>query len=296
VPVIECVPNISEGRRPEVIARCGDAIRGAGARLLDVSADAAHNRCVFTFVGDAPTLGRAAAELFDCAIASIDLRRHQGEHPRLGAVDVVPFVPIEDATMDECVALARRVGARVAARHQLPVFLYEDAALIPDRRRLEEIRRGGFEGLAAKLQQPAWRPDFGPAAPHPSAGATVIGARPPLIAFNINLRTDDLSVAKSIAATIRESSGGLPFVKAMGVRLADRGMVQVSMNLTNFRQTSMRRVFDEVAREASRVGVDIDGSEIVGLAPREALEGTTPADLKLEGRDWILEDRLNNLS
>ena len=209
--------------------------------------------------------------LFEHAVAAIDLRTHKGEHPRLGAVDVVPFIPIEGVTMEECVALAREVAQEVAARFDLPVYLYEDAASTPARRNLEDIRRGEFEGLAAKMRQPEWKPDFGPSHPHESAGATVIGARMPLVAYNINLATDRLEVAKKIAAAIRMSSGGYRYVKAMGIALDDRGVVQVSMNLTNYEKTPIFRVFETVKREAARYGVNVLESEIVGLVPSAAL-------------------------
>ncbi len=295
MPIIESIPNVSEGRRPEVIARIAEAIRGVrGARLLDHSADASHNRSVFTLVGDAASLEAATIALFDQAISSIDLRTHQGEHPRLGAVDVVPFVPIEGASMADCVALAKRVGAAVAERFGVPVYLYEEAAANAARRNLEDIRRGEFEGLAAKMADPAWRPDFGPAAPHPSAGASVIGARMPLIAYNINLDTDRLDVAKKIAAAVRHSSGGLRYVKAMGVRVEGRNLAQVSMNLTNYQQTPMFRVFEMVKREAARYGVSIVESEIVGLVPSAALVSSAEYYLQLErfGADQILEHKL----
>jgi glutamate formiminotransferase / 5-formyltetrahydrofolate cyclo-ligase len=279
--LIECVPNVSEGQRPEVVARCADAVRAGGAALLDVHVDAAHNRSVFTFAGRPDRVQTSTLALFDAALAAIDLRQHRGVHPRLGAIDVVPFVPLQGATMAECVALAREVAATVADRHGLPVYLYEEAAREPSRRRLEDIRRGQFEGLAEKLRQPGWAPDFGPAAPHPSAGAAVIGARHPLIAFNVNLATDRLDIAKAIAAAVRERSGGLPAVKALGLPLAERGIVQVSMNLTNFRETSIAEVFDAVAREAARHGVTVLASELVGLVPAEALAAAGAARVHL---------------
>jgi glutamate formiminotransferase / 5-formyltetrahydrofolate cyclo-ligase len=281
--IIECIPNVSEGRRTEVVARLVAAIRNTdGVRLLDVSSDASHNRSVLTVVGDREPLRTAVLALFDAAVGTIDLRTHQGEHPRLGAVDVVPFVPIEGVTMAECVALAREVATAVAERFGLPVFLYEEAAESPLRRNLEDIRRGEFEGLAAKMATPEWRPDFGPSTPHESAGATVIGARMPLIAYNINLNTDRLEVARKIAAAIRHSSGGLRYVKAMGVRVDDRNLAQVSMNLTNYAKTPIHRVFDMVAREAARYGVTILESEIVGLVPSAALIDTAAYYLQLE--------------
>src|SRR6266849_4126381 len=297
--LIECIPNVSEGRRPEVVAAMADAIRRApGVRLLDFSSDASHNRSVFTLVGDAGGVEQAVLALFERAVAAIDLRTHKGEHPRLGAVDVVPFVPIEGVTMAECVALAKHVGAAVAARFTVPVYLYEDASDNPARKNLEDIRRGEFEGLAAKMASPDWTPDFGPASPHPSAGASVIGARMPLIAYNINLATDRLDVAKKIAATIRHSSGGFRYVKAAGFKLEDRGIVQVSMNLTNYEKTPIFRVFEVVKREAERYGVGILESEIVGLVPSAALNAAAEFYLQIEGfkPDQVLENRLRTLS
>jgi len=267
-----------------------------GVRLLDHSADASHNRSVFTFAGDAAGVERAVLSLVARAVADIDLRTQRGEHPRLGAVDVVPFVPIEGATMADCVALARTVGAEIAARFGIPVYLYEEASTNPARRNLEDIRRGEFEGLAAKMTSPDWTPDFGPAAPHPSAGASVVGARMPLIAYNINLATDRLDVAKKIAAAIRQSSGGYRFVKAMGIALEDRGIVQVSMNLTNYQKTPIFRVFETVRREAERYGVAILESEIVGLVPSAALTSAAEFYLQLSGftGDQVLENRLRS--
>ena len=295
--LIECIPNVSEGRRADVIAAMADAVeRSPGVRLLDRSSDASHNRSVFTLVGDAAGLERAVLALFERAVADIDLRVHKGEHPRLGVVDVVPFVPIEGVTMAECVALAKKVGAAVADRFKVPVFLYEEASTNPSRKNLEDIRRGEFEGLAAKMATPGWAPDFGPAAPHASAGASVVGARMPLIAYNINLATDRLDVAKSIAAAIRHSSGGYRFVKAMGIPLVDRGIVQVSMNLTNFQKTPIFRVFETVRREAARYGVTILESEIVGLVPSAALNAAAEFYLQIEGfkADQILEHKLRS--
>jgi len=295
--VIECVPNISEGRRTNVI----EAVRAAlsavpGLRVLDVQSDASHNRSVFTLAGDADAMKAGIPKLFESALAAIDLRTHQGEHPRLGAVDVVPFIPIEGVTMEACVELAKAVAADVAARFSLPVYLYEDASSNPARKNLEDIRRGEFEGLAAKMTQPAWVPDYGPATPHQTAGATVIGARMPLIAYNINLATNRLDVAKKIASAIRMSSGGLRYVKAMGIALEDRGIVQVSMNLTNYEKTPIFRVFDLVKREAARYGVTVLESEIVGLVPAAALMQTAEYFLQLEGftPGQVLENKLSS--
>ena len=292
--LIECVPNISEGRRTDVLERCADAVRQSGARLLDVKPDASHNRTVFTFAGAPEAVVSAVYALFEQAVGAIDLRRHSGEHPRMGAVDVVPFIPIDGATMADCAAVARTVGAEVARRFGVPVFLYEDAASAPGRRNLEDVRRGELEGLAAKMRHPDWQPDFGPAEPHPSAGASAIGARMALIAYNVNLATDRLDVAKQIAAAVRQSSGGLRFVKAMGIELADRKMVQVSMNLTNYEKTPVFRVFELVRREAARHGVAVVESEIVGLIPAAALTASAAWYLQLDGfsGDQVLENKL----
>jgi glutamate formiminotransferase len=295
MPIIECIPNISEGKRPEVVAAIAAAVgRVSGVRVLDVSSDPAHHRSVLTLAGDAPALKNAVLTLFEETLAAVDLSSHRGEHPRLGAVDVVPFVPIEDVTMADCVALARETGEAVAARFGVPVYLYEEAATDPVRRNLEDIRRGEFEGLAAKMATPGWAPDFGPAAPHPRAGAAVIGARMPLIAYNINLATDRLDVAKKIAAAVRQSGGGLRFVKAMGVMLGDRGIAQVSMNLTNFEKTPVPRVFELVKREAERYGVSVLESEIVGLIPQAALLAAAEYYLQIEGfkASQVLENRI----
>ena len=294
--IIECIPNISEGRRGDVLEACAAAIRQTGVHLLDVKPDASHNRTVYTFAGDAGAVRAAVLALYETALPAIDLRRQSGEHPRIGAVDVVPFVPIEGATMAECVELARAAAAEIATRFNVPVFLYEEAATAPARRNLEDIRRGEFEGLSAKLAQAEWRPDFGPASPHPSAGASVVGARMALIAYNINLATDRLDVAKKIAAAIRQSSGGLRYVKAMGVELSDRGIVQVSMNLTNFEKTPMFRVFELVKREAARYGVQVLESEIIGLVPAAALLASAAWYLQLErfGEEQVLETKLRN--
>lgn len=295
--IIECIPNVSEGRRPDVVEAMLHAVRAAtGVRLLDASSDPAHNRSVFTLAGDAGSLKSAVLALVGAAVERIDLRTHSGEHPRLGAVDVVPFVPIEGVTMAECVTLAKETAAEVAALYKVPVFLYEEAASSPARRNLEDIRRGEFEGLAAKMASPDWAPDFGPSQPHPTAGAIVMGARMPLIAFNINLATDRLDVAKKIASAIRHSSGGFRFVKAMGIALADRGIVQVSINLTNHEKTPMHRVFDAVRLEAQRHGVTVLESEIIGLTPQAALVSAAEHYLQLAGfsSKQVLENRLRD--
>jgi glutamate formiminotransferase len=295
--LIESVPNISEGLRTDVVAGIVDRLRTVrDLRILDVQSDSAHNRSVLTLAGTADALRAGIPLLFEATLAAVDLRTHRGEHPRLGAVDVVPFIPIQGVTMAECVALARDVARDVGERLRVPVYLYEDAATSPARRNLEDIRRGEFEGLAAKMARPEWAPDFGPAAPHPSAGATVIGARMPLIAYNINLATDRLDVAKKIASAVRLSSGGLRYVKAMGLPLDGRGVVQVSMNLTNFEKTPVFRVFELVKREAARYGVNVLESEIVGLIPQAALLQAAEYYLQLEGfsSSQVLENKLRH--
>ena len=293
--MIEVVPNISEGRRPEVL----DALRMAvasvpGATLLDDSADPSHNRSVFTIVGEHAALRESILRLMQVAVAHIDLRTHRGEHPRIGALDVVPFIPLTGATMTECVALARDTARAVAESFGVPVYLYEEAATRPERRRLEVIRRGQFEGLAAKMQTPGWEPDFGPLTPHPTAGATVVGARRPLIAFNMDLDHAPLDAARQIAAAVRESSGGLPGVKALGLWLPHRGTAQVSMNLTDYVRTPLVVAFDAVVRAAADVGCRVRESELIGLIPAAALAGTTPEHLRLTAFDTsrILEERI----
>jgi len=295
MPIVESIPNISEGRKLDVVERIVAAVQQtAGVRVLDYSSDASHNRSVITLVGDPASVRNAILALYEAVVPAVDLRSHSGEHPRVGAVDVVPFVPIEGVTMAECVALAREVGAAVAERFGVPVFLYEEASDNPGRKNLEDIRRGEFEGLAAKMATPGWTPDFGPATPHEAAGASVIGARMPLIAYNINLNTDRLDVARKIAAAVRHSSGGLRYVKAMGVKLDDRNLAQVSINLTNYQKTPVHRVFDMVAREAARYGVAVLESEVIGLIPAAALTAAAEHYLQLErfSPAQILENRL----
>lgn len=293
--VIESVPNISEGRRPEVVEAAVAALkRTPGLRVLDVQSDRDHNRSVLTLAGDESSLRDGLIALFEVAVERIDLRTHEGEHPRLGAVDVVPFIPIEGATMADCVALAKSVGQAAAERFRVPVFLYEEAASAPHRKNLEDIRRGEFEGLAQKMADPQWQPDFGPSAPHPSAGASVVGARMPLIAYNINLGTSDLEIAKRIAKGIRHSSGGYRFVKALGVMLEARKIAQVSINMTDFKRTPLHRVLETVRSEAARYGVPVIGSEIVGLVPAEALMDAADHYLQLESFNpsQVLERRM----
>ena len=283
--LIEAVPNVSEGRRRRVVERLVQAAGGAaGSRLLDWSSDPSHNRTVLTVVGDRAGLLAALLALYEVATAAIDLRTHRGEHPRVGAVDVVPFVALDGVSTGDCVALARELGHTVAERFGIPVFLYADAATRPERRALEEIRRGQLDGLAQRMarEPDTWRPDFGPPVPHATAGVSVVGARPILIAFNVNLDTDDVRIARRIARTVRASSGGLPHVKAIGVRLAERGAAQVSMNLTDYTQTPLHRVFEAVEREARRLGVRVAGSEVVGLVPAAALIESAVACLRID--------------
>ncbi|HEX2254048.1 MAG TPA: glutamate formimidoyltransferase [Thermoanaerobaculia bacterium] len=273
-PRLECVPNVSEGRRPEVLERLAAAVAAVpGVALLDASRDPDHHRSVLTLAGDAAPLVAALLALYEVALAEVDLTRHRGAHPRIGAVDVVPFVPLDAVPMSEAVAAARELGRRVAERFALPVHLYEEAATAPHRRRLAEVRRGGFEALAERLADPRWQPDFGPPRAHPTAGATAIGARDFLVAANAILDTDDLALAREVARTVRESSGGLPAVRALGVALPSRGCVQVSMNLVDHRLTSPAAAFAAVEAEARRRGARVVERELIGLVPQAALEG-----------------------
>ncbi len=278
---LECVPNVSEGRDTERLRRLADAVQKAGATLVDVHSDVDHHRSVFTFLGAPDIVERAALAFARLAVELIDLRRHAGVHPRIGAVDVIPFVPLAGLPMADAVAIARRVGRALAAGTGLPVFFYEDAAIVPGRRDLPELRAGGFEHLAERLADPRWLPDAGPAVPHPSAGATVIGARRPLIALNAMLATDDLPGARGIAAAIRERSpGGLPAVRALGVRLPTRGIAQVSMNLLDYRRTPPRAVMERLDAETAQRGLRVTGYELVGCAPASALDEAARARLQ----------------
>jgi glutamate formiminotransferase len=292
--LIESVPNVSEARQPDIVAECASAVADAGAALLDVHTDVTHNRSVFTFAGTPDAVTASARALAGVAVARMNLGIHTGVHPRVGVLDVVPFVPLSGASIEACVALAREFGEWLAARHGVPVFLYEAAATAAHRVRLEAIRRGGAAALAERMRTDEWRPDFGPSMPHPTAGVTVVGARMPLIAFNVNLESDRLDVAKDIARAIRESSGGLPCVKALGLPLEGGRIAQVSMNLTDYRVTSVRRVFDAVVDEARARGVEVLESELVGLVPAEALTDDDARHARVRGFDGsqILERRL----
>jgi len=280
--ILECVPNVSEGRDPRVLRRLADAVRGvASVRLADVHADPDHHRSVFSFLGDPDAVERAALALADAVFASVDMRRHRGVHRRLGALDVLPFVPLRNLTMAEAASRARAVGERLAQAYALPVYFYGAAAVVPERRMLAKIRAGEYEGLAARLVDPAWQPDAGPARFDPHNGAVVVGARDILVAYNVWLDSTDLDAARGIARAVRESSGGLPAVQAMGISLAHAGLVQVSMNLLDYRVTSLARVFVAVRAEAEARRVTVKRGELVGLAPRAAFEGRPPASVGL---------------
>jgi glutamate formiminotransferase len=291
--LVECVPNFSEGRDKAKVDLIVDAMKVPGVYLLDREMDADHNRCVITLVGEREPVQEAAIRGVGKAAEVIDLTKHQGAHPRMGAADVVPFIPIDGVTIEDCVAMARHVGEEIWTRHQIPVYLYEAAATTPERTNLENIRRGQFEGIRDEIAtNPARKPDFGEPRVHPTAGATVVGARKFLIAYNIFLSTTDVDVAKKIAKAVRFSSGGFRFVKGAGFLV--RGLAQVSMNLTDFEQTPVHRVFDYVKREAARYGVMPISSEIVGLIPKKALEQAAEWFLQVENFDssLILENRL----
>lgn len=281
--IVECVPNFSEGRDLEKVEKIVNAFRAKeGVKLLDYSTDKDHNRMVVTVVGEPNALKKAVIEAIGIAVQVIDLNHHKGQHPRMGAVDVVPFIPIRNVSMEEAVNLSKEVGQEVAERYGLPVFLYEKAASATHRENLATIRKGEFEGLKEKMTLPEWKPDFGPGQPHPTAGGVVIGARMPLVAYNVNLSTNKLEIADAIAKKVRFLGGGLRFCKAMGVELTERGIVQVSMNLTDFTKTAIYRAHELVRIEANRYGVSVVGAEIIGLVPMDALIDTAAYYLGLE--------------
>jgi len=292
--LVECVPNFSEGRRKEVIEQIIAQITNVdGVKLLDYSSDESHNRSVVTFVGEPEAVKEAAFRAVKKAAELINMEEHQGEHPRMGATDVIPFIPISDVTMDECINLARELGERIGGDLKIPVYLYEEAATRPGRKNLANVRKGQFEGLKDTIKEPNRQPDYGPGEIG-RAGATAIGARPPLIAYNINLGTDDINVAKRIAKTIRGSSGGFVSVKALGVMLEDRNIAQVTINMCNYKEVPLFRVFELVKREAARYGVNVIGSEIVGLLPMDALLEVAEFYLQLEEfrKEQVLETRI----
>src|SRR5712691_6336621 len=294
--VVECVPNFSEGRRKEVVDAIATAIGSVpGVRVLDHETDVDHNRSVITFIGDLRSIIEGAFQGAKAAVALIDMNRHQGAHPRVGALDVLPFIPIQGVAMEDCVALARAVGKRIADELQVPVYLYEAAATRPDRKALPDVRRGEYEGLKVEIEtNPDRKPDFGPSRFHPTAGACIVGARPVLIAWNVNLRTTDVGIAKRIAKSVRESDGGLPAVRAKGFELADRGLVQVSMNMVDYHTTSLAQAFEAIRALAAKEGVEIAESEIIGLVPLDALVDAATQYFKLARfhREQILETRL----
>lgn len=293
--MMECVPNFSEGRDLEKIDKIVSPFRAkAGVKLLDYSNDEDHNRLVVTVAGEPEALKAAVIEAIGVAIGLIDLNHHRGQHPRMGAVDVVPFIPIKGCTMDEAIALSKDVAKEVAQRYQLPVFLYEKSASAPHRENLAAIRKGEFEGMAEKIHQSEWHPDFGPEERHPTAGTVAIGARMPLVAYNINLNTPSLEIAQDIAKKIRFIGGGLRYCKAMGVELKERGITQVSINMTDYTKTALYRAMEMVRFEARRYGVSVVGSEIIGLVPMEALIDTASYYLGLENfsMQQILEARI----
>lgn len=293
--ILECVPNFSEGRNVDVIEKLADCFRGKpGVRLLDYTWDQDHNRSVFTVIGEPEPLRDAMVEAIGRAVELIDMTKHQGQHPRMGCVDVVPFIPIRGTTVDEADRIAKETASMAAQRFGQPFFLYEKSATAPHRVNLAEVRKGQFEGMAEKMKDPMWKPDFGPDTIHPTGGVTAIGARMPLIAYNINLDTPNLEIASAIARNIRHMNGGFRYCKALGVRLEDRNIAQVSMNLTDFTQTAMYRVFETVKMEARRYGVNILGSEIVGLVPQQALLDCAAYYLQLENFQdgQVLENRL----
>lgn len=281
--IVESVPNISEGRDQEIVEACVDQIRSTpGCTLLDYSSDPSHNRSVITYMGNIEACEEASVKLAKKTVELIDLTKHRGEHPRMGCVDVMPFIPIKETTMDECVALSKRVGRRIAEEAELPVFLYERSATAPHRENLAKIRKGQFEGLAEKIKNADWIPDFGGQRIHPTGGAVCVGARSPLIAYNINLGTDNLEIASKIAKIIRQSGGGLDCVKAIGIMLEERNLAQVSINMTDFTVTPLYRVNELVKAEAARYGVPVIGTELIGLTPMQALFDAAEYYLQIE--------------
>ncbi|MBF0408391.1 MAG: glutamate formimidoyltransferase [Candidatus Riflebacteria bacterium] len=293
--ILETIINISEGRNTDNVEYVVDSVRQTpGCFLLDYSSDEDHNRTVITFIGNRKSLLEAIKELYKRTLEKINLKTHQGEHPRLGAVDVVPFVPIREITVEEAVEFSKQVAAMIWETYKVPVYLYEDSQKNPERKNLANIRKGQFEGLEEKMKKAEWKPDYGECAPHPTAGASVVGARMPLIAFNVNLGTSDINIANTISKNIRGSSGGMAFVKAMGVELKERGIVQISMNMVNYKKSPLFRVFELIKSEAQRYGVPVVGSEIIGLLPQDALFETAEYYLRCENYSsaCILENKI----
>ena len=294
--IVECIPNFSEGRNEEIINGLVETARSvAGVTLLDYSSDESHNRSVFTLVGDPESIQEVAFKLVKYASENIDMTKHQGEHPRMGATDVCPFVPIKDVTVEEAVEISKKVAERINSELDIPVFLYEDSASKPSRKNLAKVRKGQFEGMPEKLKEEDWEPDYGKREIHPTAGVTAVGARMPLVAFNVNLDTSDIKIANKIAKIIRASGGGFKYCKAIGVMLEDRNIAQVSMNMVNFEGTPLYRAVEAIKFEAARYGVKVIGTELIGLAPSKALIDSAEYYLQIENLDYdkqILENHL----
>lgn len=293
--IVQCVPNFSEGKNKEVIEKIVEEIRiMEDVKLLDYSMDKDHNRSVVTFVGEPEKVVEAAFNAVKVAAELIDMSTHKGEHPRMGATDVIPLVPISEVTMEECIEYSKKLGKRIGEELDIPVFLYEESATSPHRVNLAKVRKGQYEGMAEKLKEEEWQPDFGPNTLNVKAGVTAVGARAPLVAFNVNLDTDNIDIAKKIAKVVRASGGGFTYCKALGIEIKERNIVQVSMNMVNYTKTSLFRVFDAIEREANRYGVNVIGSEIIGLVPMQALIDVADYYLKLEDFDssQILEKRM----
>jgi len=293
--ILECVPNFSEGRDLDKIDKITNPFRGVkGVKLLDYQRDEDHNRLVVTAIGEPVALKQSVMKAMEAAIDLIDMRKHKGQHPRMGAIDVVPFIPVRNISMTETIDFSKKVAKEAAEKHELPIFLYEESATAPARKNLALIRKGEFEKMAEKMKASEWKPDFGPVEIHPSAGVTAMGARMPLVAFNVNLNTNDIKIADAIAKNVRHISGGLRYCKAIGISLQERGIVQVSMNMTDYTKTSLYRSLELVRTEAKRYGVQVIGSEIVGLVPMEALTDTAVYYMGIENftTEQVLEARI----
>lgn len=293
--IVQCVPNFSEGRNKEVIEKILDEIRRVeGTKLLDYSPDKDHNRCVVTFIGTPEAVSEAAFNACKVASELIDMTKHSGEHPRMGATDVIPFIPISEVSMEDCIEMSKDLGKRIGEELNISVYLYEGSASAPHRENLAKVRKGQYEGMKEKLKEDIWAPDYGPCELNEKCGVTAVGARMPLVAFNVNLDTNNLDVAKNIAKAIRGSSGGFKYCKALGIEIKERDIVQVTMNMVDYTKTSLFRVFDTIKNEADRYGVNILGSEIIGLVPTAALINTADYYLKLENfsHEQLLEKRI----
>lgn len=293
--IIECIPNFSEGRDPLIIDKIIDTLRGKeGIKLLDYASDKDHNRTVVTFIGSSEKIYEGILSMADKVYELIDMSKHNGEHPRMGALDVVPFVPVSNVTMDECIELANKFAKEIGYRYRVPVYLYEDAAKNENRKNLATVRKGQYEGFFEKIKEEEWKPDYGPCKMNSKLGCTAVGARVPLVAFNVNLDTNNIEIAQNIAKVIRHIGGGLKYVKAMGVALNERNIVQVSMNLVNYDKTAIYRAFEMIKMESKRYGVNVIGSEVIGLLPMAALIQCAEYYLQIENfsMDQILEKRI----